>query len=65
MLARASDEEALRLALAFYCIMEPECRQEVLALAERLATKSQRVDGVAHFLDLTPAHKNQSPPRRG
>jgi hypothetical protein len=32
-----SDEEALRLTLAFYCIMEPEKRAIVLALAERYA----------------------------
>jgi hypothetical protein len=32
--------EALRLQLAFYCIMEPERRAEVLALAEKHANPS-------------------------
>ena len=41
-LGRASDDEALRLTVAFYCIMEPEGRAEVLALAETLATRSAR-----------------------
>lgn len=54
MLDRATDEEALRLTLAFYCIMEPESRAEVLALAEKLAAESQHVEGITHFLDLVP-----------
>ena len=33
---RASDEEALKLTVAFYCIMEPERRAELLALAANL-----------------------------
>jgi quinol monooxygenase YgiN len=52
MVGRASDEEALRLVIAFYCIMEPDKRAEVLALAERLAKESRVVDGVTHFLML-------------
>lgn len=36
-----SDEEALRLTLAFYCIMEPEKQAIVLALAERYAERSR------------------------
>jgi len=51
-MGRASDQEALRLTIAFYCIMEPEHRAEVLALAEKFARDSQRVKGVTHFLDL-------------
>jgi hypothetical protein len=39
-----SDEEALRLTLAFYCIMEPEKRAIVLALAERYAKGSEPAD---------------------
>jgi hypothetical protein len=58
MLGRASDEEALRLTLAFYCILEPERRAEVLKLAERLAAQSEHVEGVTHFLDLTPSNEN-------
>lgn len=33
----SSDEDALRLVLAFYCIMEPDKRDEVMALAQRYA----------------------------
>lgn len=40
----AFDEEALRLTLAFYCIMEPEKRAIILALAERYAAKVDPVD---------------------
>jgi len=58
MLGRASDEEALRLTVAFYCIMEPERRAQVLELAERLAAQSAQVEGLTHFLDLTPGTKN-------
>lgn len=49
---QASDEEALRLTVAFYCILEPARRAEVLGLAEELASRSQRVEGVTHYLDL-------------
>ena len=52
MLGRPSDEEALRLAVAFYCIMEPEKRAEILQLAETFAKQSQVVDGCTHFLLL-------------
>jgi hypothetical protein len=52
MNGRASDEEALRLVIAFYCIMEPEKRAEVLTLVERLARESQVVEGTTHFLML-------------
>lgn len=58
MLGRAPDEEALRLTVAFYCIMEPEHRAQVIELAERLAAQSEHVDGLTHFLDLTPTPKN-------
>jgi hypothetical protein len=49
---RATDEEALRLVLAFYCIMEPDKAKQVLALAERYAAESKVVDGLTHFLML-------------
>jgi hypothetical protein len=49
---RATDEEALRLVMAFYCIMEPAKAKQVLALAERYASESQVVDGFTHFLML-------------
>lgn len=49
---RPPDEDAIRLTLAFYCILEPDKRHSVLALAERLAKESKRIDGVTHFTDL-------------
>lgn len=49
---RPTDEDAVRLSLAFYCILEPDKRRSVLALAERLAKESRRVDGVTHFTDI-------------
>lgn len=42
--AEASDDDALRLMLSFYCILEPERRAEVMALAERYASKPEAVD---------------------
>jgi hypothetical protein len=50
-----SDEEALKLTLSFYCILEPDKRMQVLALAQQLAKESKRVDGHTHFTDLDPA----------
>jgi quinol monooxygenase YgiN len=58
MLGRPSDEEALRLVLAFYCIMEPEKRSAVSALAERLARDSESVEGVTHFKLLEDQHND-------
>ena len=52
MAGRPSEEKALRLVLAFYCITEPERRAELLALAENFASRSQVVEGVTHFLML-------------
>jgi len=52
MLGRASDEDAQKLVVAFYCIMEPDKRSELLHLAERYAKESQVVEGYAHFLML-------------
>jgi hypothetical protein len=37
----ATDQEALKLVVAFYCIMEPEKREALLALAGRYATESK------------------------
>lgn len=54
-MGRPTDEEALRLTVTFYCIMEPERRAELLAIAEKMATQSQHVEGITHFLDLDPA----------
>jgi hypothetical protein len=45
----ATDQEALRLVVAFYCIMEPEKREALLALAERYAIDSKAK--VASFSD--------------
>jgi hypothetical protein len=52
MLGRPSDEEGLRLMIAFFSIMEPEKREEVVRLAETLAAGSTVVDGLAHFTML-------------
>jgi hypothetical protein len=53
VLGRPSDEEALRVVVAFCCIMEPAKRAEILRLAELFATQSQAVDGYTHFSLLT------------
>jgi hypothetical protein len=58
---RPPDEDAVRLSLAFYCILEPDKRRRVLALAERLAKESKRVDGIPHFSDLDSSAENKSP----
>lgn len=52
MIGRASDDDALKLVVAFYCIMEPDKRAELVALAERFASESQVVEGCSHFLML-------------
>jgi hypothetical protein len=52
MIGRASDDDALKLVVAFYCIMEPEKRAEIVALAERFARESQVVEGCSHYLML-------------
>ena len=49
MLGRPSDEEALRIVIAFCCIMEPEKRAELVQLAETFAKQSTVVDGCTHF----------------
>ena len=61
MLGRPDDEEALRLTLAFSCIMEPDKRAIILDLAERFARASQTVDGCVHFLLWITAHPRPSP----
>ena len=55
MLGRPDDKDALRLALAFYCIMEPDKRAIILDLAEQFARSSQAVEGCVHFLLLDDA----------
>lgn len=52
MLGRPSEAEALRMVVAFYCIMEPEKRAEIIKLAETFAAESQVVEGCTHFLLL-------------
>jgi hypothetical protein len=52
VLCRPSDDDALQLVVAFYCIMEPEKRNEILGLAERYAKESQTVQGFTHYLLL-------------
>lgn len=52
MPGRPSEEEALRMVIAFYSIMEPEKRVELIKLAETFARESQVVDGCTHFLLL-------------
>lgn len=44
MSKRPTDDEALRLVIAFYCIMEPDRQAQVLALAERYADESRDAD---------------------
>lgn len=53
----ASDEEALRLVLAFYCILEPDRRNEVLALAESYAATANMVDGVTPRRTAVPGRR--------
>ena len=63
---RPSDDEVLRLVLAFLCIMEPARRSEVLALCEKYARESRVEDGVTHFLMLEPVQAKPAdiaPPR--
>lgn len=57
MLGRASDQDALKLVLAFYCIMESERRSELIALAEKLAKESTVVERVTHFMLLDDPRK--------
>ena len=45
----ATDQEALKLVLAFYCILEPDKREALLALAKRYAENSKMA---AHFSDV-------------
>ena len=54
---RATDEEALNLTVAFYCIADPQQRAEIVALAEKRAREAARVEGFTHFLDLDPSLK--------
>ncbi|WP_338690781.1 hypothetical protein V5279_29970 [Bradyrhizobium sp. 26S5] len=49
MLERPSEEEALKLAIAFFCILEPDRRAEVLALAEKYAREAPVVADRVHF----------------
>lgn len=55
MHGRPSDEEALKLALAFFCIMDPDKRAEVMAVAEKFARESEVVEGHVHFALVDPA----------
>jgi hypothetical protein len=49
VLGRPSEEEALRMVVAFYCIMEPAKRAQLIKLAETIAMQSQVVEGCTHF----------------
>jgi hypothetical protein len=53
---RPTDEEALRLVVAFYCIMETEKRDQLIALAETFAKQSHVVEGCTHFSLLSRDH---------
>jgi glutamate racemase len=57
VLGRPSDEEALRMVIAFYCVMEPEKRAQLIKLAETFARESQVVEGCTHFLMLDRASR--------
>jgi quinol monooxygenase YgiN len=50
------------MVVAFYCIMEPEKRAELIKLAETFATESQVVEGCTHFLLLERRTETQEPP---
>ena len=54
----ASDKDALRLILGFYCILEPERRAEVMALAERYSREAAADNGLAsgRTVKLQEAH---------
>jgi hypothetical protein len=49
LLGRPSEEDALRIVIAFCCIMEPEKRAALVELAETFAKQSKVVDGCTHF----------------
>ena len=51
-LGRPSEREAHSVIVAFFCIMEPDKRAEILTLAERYAKESQVVPGITHYLLL-------------
>ncbi len=58
MLGRPSEEEALKLVVAFYCIMEPDKRGDLLRLAEEYAKASHVVEGCTHYLMLERSTSN-------
>jgi hypothetical protein len=60
VLGRPSDEEALRIVIAFCCIMEPEKRAELVELAEIFARQSKVVDGYTHFSLLDRGDREQA-----
>jgi glutamate racemase len=51
-LGRPTEAEALRMVVAFYCIMEPELRARLINLAEDFAMRSPVVEGCTHFMLL-------------
>jgi hypothetical protein len=56
---RPSDEETLKLVLAFLCIMEPEKRAELRALVEKYAAESRGV-----VPSVEPTNTTKKPPPR-
>jgi hypothetical protein len=55
-------DEALRLALAFYCIMEPEKRAVVMALVEKFADPSRLIDAqIQEAITLFASPESASP----
>lgn len=48
-MGRPTEEEALRIVVAFYSIMEPGKRDQLIKLAETFAMQSQIVEGCTHF----------------
>jgi hypothetical protein len=59
-MGQAVDEDALRLVIAFYCIMEPKKREQVAALAQRYANSTQLTTDQVTFESV----KNTGKPRR-
>ena len=60
MIDRPSDYDVLSFVIAFFCIMEPERRAELLALTERYATSSEAVDGIPHYSTINAQPKDDS-----
>jgi hypothetical protein len=59
---QSRDNEALRLGLAFYCIMEPDKRQLIVDLAESYARDSPAIEGQPNFKVLSNRRASKKKP---